>query len=421
MHQRLAQAITRFASVGVRPQDSDDERLRKSTLTIAAGLIIVTGLVWSACYALLGLRGPASIPLAYSVLSAGTLLHFAVAGDYRAFRFGQLLLILVLPFATQWALGGFAASGAVMMWAFMAPLGALLFAGPRAAVGWLGAFLGLAVASGILDGRAAEAAAPVAETVARGFFVMNIAGLASITYLVVRHFVREKERAQERSERLLLNVLPAPIAERLKRDPAAIADHYAEVTVLFADIVDFTRHSTGVAPRDLVQMLNDIFSTFDQLAERHGLEKIKTIGDAYMVVGGLPRPRADHAHAVAAMALGMQDAIRGCAARAGLPLELRVGISTGPVVAGVIGQHRFIYDLWGDTVNTASRMESHGLPGVIQVSPETYQRLADCFAFEPRGPVAIKGKGMMTTYLLRGPRPEADPRGAALRLAARPD
>jgi class 3 adenylate cyclase len=243
---------------------------------------------------------------------------------------------------------------------------------------------------------------------------MNIAGLTSITYLVVRHFVHEKERAQERSERLLLNVLPAPIAERLKRDPAAIADYHAEVTVLFADIVDFTRHSAGVAPRELVQMLNDIFSTFDQLAERHGLEKIKTIGDAYMVVAGLPRPRADHAQAVAAMALEMQEAIRGCAARAGVPLELRVGISTGPVVAGVIGRHRFIYDLWGDTVNTASRMESHGLPGAIQVSPETYQRLADRFTFEPRGPVAIKGKGTVTTYLLRGPRADADPRGAAL-------
>jgi class 3 adenylate cyclase len=421
MRERLAQAIARFASVGVRPQDSDDERLRKSTLTIAAGLIIVTGLVWSACYALLGLGGPALIPLAYSVLSTGTLLHFAVVGDYRAFRFGQLLLILVLPFATQWALGGFAASGAVMMWAFMAPLGALLFAGPRAAVGWLAAFVGLAGALALLDGRAAEAAPPVAAAVARGFFVMNIAGLTSINYLVVRHFVHEKERAQERSERLLLNVLPAPIAERLKRDPAAIADHYAEVTVLFADIVDFTRHSTGLAPRELVQMLNDVFSTFDQLAEHHGLEKIKTIGDAYMVVGGLPRPRPDHADAVAAMALEMQDAIRGCAARAGVPLELRVGISTGPVVAGVIGRHRFIYDLWGDTVNTASRMESHGLPGAIQVSPETYQRLADRFALEPRGPVAVKGKGTMTTYLLRGRLADVEPRSTAPLIAARPD
>lgn len=216
--------------------------------------------------------------------------------------------------------------------------------------------------------------------------------------------MREKEEAQERSERLLLNVLPKSIADRLKRDPTAIADSYAEVTVLFADIVDFTKFSASIAPRELVGVLNDVFTEFDQLAERHGLEKIKTVGDAYMAVGGLPVPRPDHTEAVAEMALEMHDALARCQARTGTPLKLRIGINTGPVIAGVIGSKKFIYDLWGDTVNTASRMESHGLPGSIQVTREVYDRLRDRFVFLERGLIAIKGKGEMAVYLLTGRR-----------------
>ncbi|MCW5806862.1 MAG: HAMP domain-containing protein [Deltaproteobacteria bacterium] len=214
--------------------------------------------------------------------------------------------------------------------------------------------------------------------------------------------LRTKELMAEKatSERLLLNVLPAPIADRLKTGESLIVDRFDSVSVLFADIVGFTSLSQRTSPEALVTMLNELFSMFDRLAEQHGLEKIKTIGDAYMVVAGIPQPVADHATAIAHMALDMQAGIEAYAARTGMSLSIRIGIHTGSVVAGVIGTKKFIYDLWGDTVNTASRMESSGLPGRIQVSEATYLLLRDQFHLEERGPIEVKGKGMMTTYLL---------------------
>ncbi|MBD2482317.1 adenylate/guanylate cyclase domain-containing protein [Planktothrix sp. FACHB-1365] len=211
---------------------------------------------------------------------------------------------------------------------------------------------------------------------------------------------RALQESQERSERLLLNILPSTIAERLKTDTSAIAEHFDEVTILFADIVGFTPLSIRVKPDELVNILNEIFSAFDELTEKHGLEKIKTIGDAYMAVGGLPLPNTNHAESVAQMALDMQGAIAHFQAKYQEPLQMRIGINTGSVVAGVIGVKKFIYDLWGDAVNVASRMESSGLPGKIQVTENTYERLKHRYNFEKRGQVEVKGKGEMTTYWL---------------------
>jgi len=206
---------------------------------------------------------------------------------------------------------------------------------------------------------------------------------------------------QEQSEALLLNILPKAIAERLKQEHTTIADSFAEVSVLFADIVGFTELSARMSPRELVKRLNVIFSHFDQLAEKHGVEKIKTIGDAYMVVGGLPAPREDHAEAIAKMALGMQAKIAMLSAETGEKLAIRVGINSGPVVAGVIGVSKFTYDLWGDTVNVAARMEATGFAGSIQVTDATYELLKGKYLLEKRGMVPVKGKGEMVTYWLR--------------------
>ncbi|RUR86907.1 adenylate/guanylate cyclase domain-containing protein [Chlorogloeopsis fritschii PCC 9212] len=206
---------------------------------------------------------------------------------------------------------------------------------------------------------------------------------------------------QQKSEHLLLNILPEPIAERLKEKPTAIADGFAEVSVLFADIVGFTELSSRISPNELVKLLNRIFSAFDQLAEQHGLEKIKTIGDAYMVVGGLPNPRADHAQAIVEMALDMQQAISQFNVETNCNCNIRIGINTGPVVAGVIGIKKFIYDLWGDTVNIASRMESHGVPGCIQITETTYEQVKNSYTVESRGLMKIKGKAEMVTYLVK--------------------
>jgi class 3 adenylate cyclase len=230
---------------------------------------------------------------------------------------------------------------------------------------------------------------------------------ARVTACLEKKRLRDQERAmlerlkaeQEKSEALLLNILPQPIAERLKQGEQAIAENFAEVTVLFADIVNFTELAAQLSPADLVTLLNRIFSTFDELADRHGLEKIKTIGDAYLAVGGLPTPRPDHTEAVAAMAMDMLGAIAQFTAN-DHPLTMRIGINTGPVGAGVIGTKKFSYDLWGDTVNTASRMESLALPGTIQVTEEVYHRLKDKYQFEERGAIEVKGKGAMMTYFL---------------------
>ena len=215
---------------------------------------------------------------------------------------------------------------------------------------------------------------------------------------------------QERSEGLLLNVLPAPIADRLKQGEEVIADRFPEVTVLFADLVDFTASSDRSSPERVVRVLADLFTAFDRLATRHGLEKIKTVGDAYMVAGGLPVPQPDHAEAVAEMALAVREEAGRHRDPAGRPLQVRIGIDSGPVVAGVIGTAKFSYDLWGDTVNTASRMESTGVTGCIQVTERAYRRLRDRYRFERRGPVQVKGKGELVTWFLVGRSDGSGPR-----------
>lgn len=215
------------------------------------------------------------------------------------------------------------------------------------------------------------------------------------------------DRAHQRSEELLLNILPPSIARRLKLSGGTIADGFAEVSVLFADIVGFTRMSSRLPPERIVGMLNELFCKFDDVAGRLGLEKIKTIGDCYMVAGGLPEPRADHAEAVAEMAFAMLDIVAEMAARTGEPLSVRIGIHSGPVVAGVIGKRKFIYDLWGDTVNIASRMESHGLPGAIQLSDAARRLLDGKYRVRPRGSIEVKGKGEMETWLLERATPAA--------------
>jgi len=243
------------------------------------------------------------------------------------------------------------------------------------------------------------------------WFAASISAMSEKSVIWVARDITDRKEAeaalqleQDKSEQLLLNILPELIARRLKQEQSSIAEHFDQVTILFADIVGFTPLSARLQPIELVNMLNQIFSTFDQLADQYGLEKIKTIGDAYMVVGGLPRPLENHATAIGQMALDMQQAIQEFQKQQGESFEIRIGINTGSVVAGVIGRKKFIYDLWGDAVNVASRMESSGEPGKIQVTATTYQQLQHQFIFEQRGAVKVKGKGDMITYWLLGRR-----------------
>jgi adenylate cyclase len=395
-----------LARLGTTAADSDEVRAQKATLTIAATVVTVMSVIWVASYLALGLPVSAAIPFGYQVVTVISLALFARSRNYRRFRRSQLVLMLSLPFLLQWSLGGYAASSVVSLWGLFAAFGALFFYRPGEAIPWFVAFVGLTVASGLLDPAVSRNAADIPDSVQVAFFVINVTAVSVTTYLVLQYFVRAREAALGRSEGLLLNILPAPIAERLKRESGVIAESHDQVTVLFADVVDFTPFMERTAAARVVSVLDEIFTLFDGLAARHGLEKIKTIGDAYMAVAGLPVPRPDDAEAAADMALEMLAELRILCAPLGLDLDIRIGMDTGPVIAGVIGRRKFIYDLWGDPVNTASRMESHGLPGRIQVTEATHARLRDAFRFEERGVIDVKGKGKLRTYLLLGRRTE---------------
>jgi adenylate cyclase len=409
--------------LGADAADSPEDGLRKKVLVSSAVGVALLASVWVCVYATFGLWRSAVIPFTYQVLVVALLGWFARTRRLAAARTALLGMWLVLPFALQWSLGGVVASGIVMAWAVASPFGSIILHGARASLPWFVAFLALTVASGIAEPWLSLHAATFSASMRLLFTLMNVAGVAAVTFALLQYAFRRREAMQaalevehellqaerEKSERLLVNILPAPIADRLKRSDAAIADAFGEVTILFSDIVDFTKLSACISPADLVAFLDEIFSGLDQLAERHGIEKIKTIGDAYMAAAGLPAPRSDHAEAVAEMALDMRDSFARLCGPDGNPLKMRIGIHSGPVVAGVIGRRKFIYDVWGDAVNLASRMESHGVPGEIHVSEETHRRLSDRYLFESRGTIHIKGKGELRTWLLKARKPAGIP------------
>jgi adenylate cyclase len=411
---RLPAGLQWLAALGVAEEDPEDVRLEKAMFTLVSCLLALMAFAWVGIYLAIGLPRSAAIPGAYQLCVVASLAVFARVKRLDPIRAILLLLMLLLPFALQWSLGGFVNGSAVAVWAGITPVLAYLF-GVRS---WaaLSGFVALLAISGAFESTLASSAPHISTTVRTTFFVINLAGPSIVAFLALLYFVTERDRTRAelarqhgllvvekaRSERLLLNILPAPIAEQLRDNAETIAESQPEVTVLFADIVGFTPLSEELEAEALVRLLNDVFVTFDDLAQAAGLEKIKTIGDAYMVAGGLPTPRADHVAAVIEFAIAMSEAISRVRTPNGTPLQLRIGIDTGPVVAGVIGRHKFSYDVWGDTVNTASRMESHGVVGRIQVTERVARAARSLYAFERRTDVAVKGKGTMTTYLLIG-------------------
>lgn len=403
MAELIKRLIARIDNAATLPGDAPRVRLQKTLLIFlnAAGLLIVP---WGALYLYgAGMAIPAAVALGYSFLSAVAMAHLLLSKHPALASTLQLLGLLLTPLLLQWSMGGFTASGAIVLWSLLAPLCALVFLGTQLAVWWFGVFALLVLLAAAQD---IGAGATLQQVL---LYCENVLLVSTLAFISLRFFVVERdkaqaalEREQARSEALLLNILPAPIAERLKAGSQTIADGYAEATILFADLVGFTRMSNSISPEQVVVMLNHLFSRFDELSGRFGIEKIKTIGDAYMACAGVPQERPDHAEAIAEMALAMQDAIREHNREFGSSLQIRIGINSGPVVAGVIGLRKFIYDLWGDTVNLASRMESNGLPGRIQVSAATWERLRERYDFEARGDIEVKGIGRVQAYLLNG-------------------
>jgi adenylate cyclase len=401
----------RVLSIGADPRDTADQRFRKRLLVGVALVILPFGFLWGCLYWAVGEHGVALTPWAYVTGSAISLIVFARTRNIAFLRTAQQLLILVAPAAGMVMLGGLDESSSVILWSLFAPLGAVAFDRPGRAWPWFAAFVATILLALALSEVVRPDGADLPAAFVRTFDVLNIVVVSSVAMLLLVTFARGREAAQARVETLLLNVLPAEVAQRLQSDPNAIADHFDEVSILFADVVDFTPLSSRLDAREVVGLLDRLFTSFDELVDRYEVEKIKTIGDCYMVAAGVPTQRPDHAHALAGLALELRECAKTCLPDgADHDLRLRIGISSGPVVAGVIGRRRFLYDLWGDTVNMASRMESHGTPDEIQITRSTWELLDDHFVTEPIGLVDVKGKGKIETWRLVGPRESlADP------------
>jgi guanylate cyclase len=400
MRQRIRQLLPFIAKTGADPNDDDDIRLQKSLLVLCAFPFMLAGILWGLIYVIAGEPLAGAIPLSYSFVSSLSIVQFGISRRYQFFRFSQLTLILLLPFLLMLTLGGFVNGSAVVLWALICPLGALLFDEPRHAPSWFIAFAVLVLLCGFLQPyvRLTNNLSPALVVF---FFVINLIGVGSLVFLMVFYFVGQKNMFQQKSEALLLNILPKEIATILKNESRTIADDYEAASVLFADMVGFTPLSAELPPVQMVELLNEVFSFFDSLLDKYNVEKIRTIGDSYMVASGVPRRRSDHAQALIHMALEMRDYISTHTFHNGRRVSFRIGINSGSMIAGVIGRRKFVYDVWGDAVNVASRMESHGLGNAIQITQATYEIVKDEFVCEPRGTVHVKGKGEMEVWLVK--------------------
>jgi guanylate cyclase len=397
----LRRKLEPFLAIGADPADTSDERFRKRLLVGIALLILPLGFLWGCLYFAFGEPVVALTPWGYVAGSIVSLVIFARNRNFAFLRTAQLLLILIAPALGVIALGSLDESSAVIVWSFLAPLGAVAFDRPSRAWPWFAAFVVTIVLSLLLAEAVRPDAADLPDSFVRTFDVLNIVAVSFVAMILLVTFARGRDEAQARADALLLNVLPEEVAQRLQSDPQSIADHFENASILFADVVDFTPLSSRLDAREVVGLLDRLFTSFDELVDRYDVEKIKTIGDCYMVAAGVPSHRPDHAQALGRLALEMRECAKTC-----LPderdrnLRLRIGISSGPVVAGVIGRRRFLYDLWGDTVNMASRMESHGAPDEIQITRSTWELLRDDFETDPIGLVEVKGKGEVETWRL---------------------
>jgi class 3 adenylate cyclase len=390
-------ALEGILSIGASPHESESQRSGRRVFMLAfilASLLSIPSVIarFSAGYTWVGVSDLVSLLVPVSLL----IVIVVRPTSYVPVLHVILVIALAGPVLDTAMFGGLLPSGVLVIFGLDIALGALLALGLRAGLAWSGVFL-LTVVYAIAIPRWFEPLYTLDDPAGNAAF--NLIGTGIVTVAVMIYFIRQRDLFQQRSDDLLHAILPGPIVEQLKDSPATIADDVASASVLFADVVDFTPMSADMAPAALVGMLDELFSSFDGFVAELGLEKIKTVGDAYMVASGVPVPRDDHAVAIAGLALLIRDHV-ATATFGGRRLQMRIGIASGPVTAGIIGTDKFAYDLWGDTVNTASRMESSGLPGEIQVAPSTYELLGDRFRCRPRGPVQVKGKAEMMTFLL---------------------
>lgn len=395
-----ASLLGRYVRAGFTASDDERRQLVKSSLTLIVTLIILLSPLWIGTYLLLGRPLAAMIPALYvalAVLGLARLFHTKNAGFFVG---SQAAAMFSLPIALQWVLGGFVQGSAVALWSFAAVLVALVAWGTRPATYLFVAFAGAMLLSGAAEGALRAAVPPLPPAVETGFFVLNVSAPLATAFALLVYFIRERDAAMAASESLLENILPAAVVRQLKSGRRQVADRHEEATVAFVDLVSFTPFAERTEPERVVEVLDRAFSALDELATRFGVEKIKTLGDGYLAASGVTEARPDHAPAMADLALAVPEELQRCVGDDWPDLETRIGIATGPVIAGVIGERRIGFDLWGDTVNTASRMATHAAPGTIQVTEATARALRSTHLLERRDEVEVKGKGRMQTWLL---------------------
>jgi adenylate cyclase len=399
--KRLLEGIM---SIGASPSESDSRRSGRRVFLLAfilATLLSVPGAIqrFGTGYTWVGVVDLVTVAIPILLLAVIAIRPTS----YVAILHAMFVVILAGPVLDTAMFGGLLPSGLLVIFGLDIALAALLAIGLRAGLVWFGVFV-LSVPYAVAIPHWVDPIYTLDDPTANAAFNLITTGI--VTMAVMIYFARQRDRFQQRSDDLLHAILPDQIAAQLKEQPGTIADDVPSASVLFADVVDFTPMSATLSPAELVGMLDELFTVFDGFVTELGLEKIKTVGDAYMVAAGVPRPRPEHAVAIAELALRMREQV-ATTTFGGRQLRMRIGIASGPVTAGIIGTQKFAYDLWGDTVNTASRMESSGLPGEIQVAPSTYELLRDTYRCRPRGPVRVKGKDEMITFLLLGRREDA--------------
>lgn len=408
--------MLKISKLGVSDSDSDEVKMQKaiSSFSLILGAIPVQ-LILGSIYYILDEKLTANILFGSSVITIVLLiLHSVQKVNYGVFKFLTLATAFIAPFCSTILLGGMVQSSFVIMWGLVAPMFALVLYKPKQASFWFLFFCVLVVICVMVQPqfRSGNNIPQLWQTLIAAFNAIFIAGMVfgAVTFFVIQRDAAYKlldiekdkvETERAKAEHLLLNILPKDIAELLKNQPKVFADSYEDTSILFADIVNFTSLSADLKPMELVEILNEVFSHFDDLVENYGLEKIKTIGDCYMVAAGVPRARSDHAHAIAALAIDMQKYVDK-RMFGGKLINFRIGINSGPVVAGVIGRKKFIYDLWGDAVNIASRMESSGRTGAIQITRSTFELIRNEFVCEAQPNVNVKGKGDTEVWHLKG-------------------
>ncbi len=404
----------RLAQRSSLPETPLNELIRRSAFILMSMLTCVAGLIWCLMYLYLGQPNAAFYPATYTILLSNCFVFLTKQGRYHDIVVIQLMAILILPISLHIETGGVIKSGCVYIWSFLCPLGAALFCTPSAAKFWFFTYVMFLVALVLfefwkLQTNTDSDTEPASITYLL-LFTLHIFGALSITFFGALTFSERLEKEYYRSEKLLHNVLPRSIAKRLKDGESQIIDHFDAVSIIFLDLVGFTKASAEFHPNFLIGIfLRDVFSAWDQLCEAHSMEKIKTIGDAFMAVGGIEtggRTGTEIAVDMVLLGLKMQKALDQINKRYDMNLKCRIGVHSGPVIAGVIGVQKFAFDVWGDAVNTASRLESHGIPGYIHMSSQTYEKVKKSLPnldIRCRGEIMVKGKGTMMTYLLKIP------------------